>query len=184
MEFEFKSFAISLELELQKLMSHLVYRCWTLDSGPRTIALNLWVNFPDSPFQPPQSCYVYSFFFFLSYFGFSNRVSLYSSGCPGTHFVDQAALELRNPPASASPVLGLKACATTARHYVYSWLSWNSWSVDQVSVGDPSVSVSWMLEFKGLYWVWQHGLVVKSMDSSSKGPELKSQQPHGWHNRQ
>jgi hypothetical protein len=27
-----------------------------------------------------------------------------------------AVLELRNPPASASQVLGLKACATTARH--------------------------------------------------------------------
>jgi hypothetical protein len=40
-------------------------------------------------------------------------VSLYSPGCPGTHFVDQAGLELRNPPASASQVLGLKACATT-----------------------------------------------------------------------
>jgi hypothetical protein len=38
---------------------------------------------------------------------------LYSLGCPGTHFVDQAGLELRNPPASASRVLGLKACATT-----------------------------------------------------------------------
>jgi hypothetical protein len=43
-----------------------------------------------------------------------DRVSLYSPGCPGTHFVDQAVLELRNPPASASPALGLKACATTA----------------------------------------------------------------------
>jgi hypothetical protein len=30
-----------------------------------------------------------------------------------THLVDQAGLELRNPPASASRVLGLKACATT-----------------------------------------------------------------------
>jgi hypothetical protein len=29
-------------------------------------------------------------------------------------FVDQAGLELRNPPASASQVLGLKACTTTA----------------------------------------------------------------------
>jgi hypothetical protein len=38
---------------------------------------------------------------------------LYSPGCPGTHSVDQAGLELRNPPASASRVLGLKACATT-----------------------------------------------------------------------
>jgi hypothetical protein len=35
------------------------------------------------------------------------------SGCPGTHSVDQAGLELRNPPASASQVLGLKACTTT-----------------------------------------------------------------------
>jgi hypothetical protein len=46
-------------------------------------------------------------------FVFRDRVSLYSSGCPGTHFVDQAGLELRNPPASASQVLGLKACTTT-----------------------------------------------------------------------
>jgi hypothetical protein len=46
---------------------------------------------------------------------FQDRVSLCRPGCPGTHFVDQAGLELRNPPASASRVLGLKACATTAR---------------------------------------------------------------------
>jgi hypothetical protein len=49
-------------------------------------------------------------FYFLV---FRDRVSLYSSGCPGTHFVDQAGLELRNPSASASRVLGSKACATT-----------------------------------------------------------------------
>ncbi|GAB1300829.1 Lactoylglutathione lyase [Apodemus speciosus] len=35
-------------------------------------------------------------------------VSLCSSSCPGTHFGDQAGLELRDPPASASQVLGLK----------------------------------------------------------------------------
>jgi hypothetical protein len=50
-------------------------------------------------------CFVFCFFLV--------RVSLYSPGCPGTHFIDQAGLELRNPPASASRVLGLKACATT-----------------------------------------------------------------------
>jgi hypothetical protein len=33
---------------------------------------------------------------------FRDRVSLYSSGCPGTHFVDQAGLELRKDPTSAS----------------------------------------------------------------------------------
>jgi hypothetical protein len=45
---------------------------------------------------------------------FRDRVSLYSPGCPGTHSVDQAGLELRNPPVSASQVLELKVCATTA----------------------------------------------------------------------
>jgi hypothetical protein len=40
------------------------------------------------------------------------RVSLCSPGCPGTHSVDQAGLQLRNLPASASQVLGLKACTT------------------------------------------------------------------------
>jgi hypothetical protein len=53
-------------------------------------------------------------FIFLFYFiYFLDRVSLYSSGCPGTHSVDQAGLELRNLPASASQALGLKVCATT-----------------------------------------------------------------------
>jgi hypothetical protein len=59
-------------------------------------------------------CFVL-FCFALFCFVFRDRVSLYSLGCPGTHFVDRAGLELRNPPASASQVLGLKACATTAR---------------------------------------------------------------------
>jgi hypothetical protein len=36
---------------------------------------------------------------------FRGRDSLCSPGCPGTHSVDQAVLELRNPPASASRVL-------------------------------------------------------------------------------
>ena len=44
---------------------------------------------------------------------FLDCVSLCSSGCPETHSVDQAGLELRNPPASASQVLGLKVYATT-----------------------------------------------------------------------
>jgi hypothetical protein len=44
---------------------------------------------------------------------FRDRVSLCSPDCPGTYSVDQAGLELRNPPASASQVLRLKACATT-----------------------------------------------------------------------
>jgi hypothetical protein len=64
--------------------------------------------------NPIMSSFLASFdsFFFLV---FGDRVSLYSPGCPGTHSVDQAGLELRNPPASASQELGLKTCTTTAQ---------------------------------------------------------------------
>ena len=54
------------------------------------------------------------FWVFLGVAGFfRDRFSLYSPGCPGTHFVDQAGLELRNLPESAYQVLGLKVCTTT-----------------------------------------------------------------------
>ena len=50
---------------------------------------------------------------------FQDRVSLCTSGCPGTHSVGQAGFELRNLPASASQVLGLQVCATTTWPYIY-----------------------------------------------------------------
>jgi hypothetical protein len=57
---------------------------------------------------------LFVFVFVFCFFVFSRQgFSLYSPGCPGTHSVDQAGLELRNPPASASRVLGLKVCTTT-----------------------------------------------------------------------
>jgi hypothetical protein len=52
-------------------------------------------------------------FFVFVFLVLQDRVSPCSPGCPGTHFVDQVGLELRNLPASTSRVLGLKACATT-----------------------------------------------------------------------
>jgi hypothetical protein len=55
------------------------------------------------------------FVFVLFCFVYFEAGFLCSPGCPGTHFVDQAGLELRNLPASASRVLGLKACATMPR---------------------------------------------------------------------
>jgi hypothetical protein len=60
-------------------------------------------------FQYSCSCQPLVFLFF-----FRDRVSLCFPGCTRTHSVDQAGLELRNLPASAFQVLGLKACATTA----------------------------------------------------------------------
>jgi hypothetical protein len=56
---------------------------------------------------------LFCFVLFCFCFVFRDRVSLYSPGCPGTHFVDQAGLKLRNLLASASRVLELKACTTT-----------------------------------------------------------------------
>ena len=61
----------------------------------------------------PVGVFLFWFGFGFGFLVFRDRVSLYSPGCPGTHFVDQAGLELRNPPASAFRVLGLKACTTT-----------------------------------------------------------------------
>jgi hypothetical protein len=74
--------------------------CWL---GPG-LGCHVWVRGPEA---------VVVFFFFFFFLVFRDRVSLCSPGCPGTHFVDQAGLELRDPPASASRVLGLKACTTT-----------------------------------------------------------------------
>jgi hypothetical protein len=61
-------------------------------------------------------------FLFVCLF-FRDRVSLYSPGCPRTHSVDQAGLKLRNPPASASWVLGLKTCATNTQLSVPFYIS-------------------------------------------------------------
>jgi hypothetical protein len=60
--------------------------------------------------------------FCFLFFVFRDKVSLYSPGCPGTHFVDQGGLELRNLPASVSWVLGLKACTTTSSTGIFFWL--------------------------------------------------------------
>ena len=56
--------------------------------------------------QMPDCLYFLHTFFVVVLF--RDKVSLCS---PGTHSVDQAGLELRYSPASASQVLGLKACA-------------------------------------------------------------------------
>jgi hypothetical protein len=61
-------------------------------------------------------CYYCCFVLFCFVLFFRYRVSLCSPGCPRAHSVDQAGLELRNLPASASQVLRLKACTTTVWH--------------------------------------------------------------------
>jgi hypothetical protein len=56
-------------------------------------------------------CFV--LFCFVLFCFLRDRVSLYNPGCFGIHSIDQAVLKLRDPPTSASQVLGLKVCATT-----------------------------------------------------------------------
>jgi hypothetical protein len=51
-------------------------------------------------------CFLLLLLLLLLLFLFLRQVSLCSPGCPGTHSVDQAGLELRHPPASVSQVLG------------------------------------------------------------------------------
>jgi hypothetical protein len=59
----------------------------------------------------PEASQLVSFFFFFFFWLFETRFLCIVLAV--LDFVDQAGLELRNPPASASRVLGLKACATT-----------------------------------------------------------------------
>ena len=89
--------------------------CAMLGIKPRMLCM-LASTPPTEPW--PQNTLILLFsalFLFVFVFVFWDRVSQCSPACPGTHSVDQPGLELRNLPASASQVLGLKACATTAR---------------------------------------------------------------------
>jgi hypothetical protein len=85
-------------------------------------------------------------------------VSPYSHGCPETHSVDQAGLELRNPPASASQVLGLRVCATTAwlelpiSYWVNcSYVFFPLWVVCLFALVVKSVCVAFSPKFSGLF---------------------------------
>jgi hypothetical protein len=76
------------------------------------------VRFPSTLWEQSHLTFLFVCLVGLVWFVFQDRVSLCYPGCPGTHSVDQAGLELRNLPASASQVLGLKACATTAQPHL------------------------------------------------------------------
>jgi hypothetical protein len=103
----------------------------------------------------------------LFFLVFRDRVSLCSPGCPGTHFVDQAGLELRNLPVSASWVLGLKACATTPGFPQYFLNQFNNfpfvkhdkncnyWKLASVmvTIGEES-NFEWKLELKYNSWFY------------------------------
>jgi hypothetical protein len=103
------------------------------------------------------------FFFFLFCFVFRDRVSLCSPGCPEAHSVDQAGLKLRNPSASVSQVLGLKACTTTAQKLVYFFVCLVFCFVlffqDRVSLCSPGCP--------GAHFVDQAGLELRNPPASA-----------------
>jgi hypothetical protein len=73
---------------------------------------------------PFNSIYLYSFFGLFGLFCFwgggGTGFLCVALAVPELTLADQAGLKLRNAPASASQVLGLKVCATTAQQYLYS----------------------------------------------------------------
>jgi hypothetical protein len=96
--------AISVQMPSVFLIETVYHWSATLSPRPGLLEMLLPLPHPDHLALP---------FVCVCFFFFLDRVSLCSPGCPGTHFVDQAGLKLRNPLASASQVLGLKACAPT-----------------------------------------------------------------------
>ena len=98
------------------------------------------------PFLSSLSCFypVVCLFVFVCLFVclFRDRVSLNGCGCPETHSIDQAGLELRNPPASASQVLGLKACATTAQQIFLFLKKENRFETGSLHIGLASLKLT------------------------------------------
>jgi hypothetical protein len=91
--------------------------------------------------------------------------SLYSPGYPGTHSVDQAGLELRNSPASASQVLGLKACATTAQLFKDLFIIIHKYTVADFRHTRRGHQTSWM--------VVSHHVVAGDLNSGPTEQQIK-----------
>jgi hypothetical protein len=143
--------------------------CWQLNSGPLEEQSGLLTVFVIV-------VVVLVWFLFLIFVLFWDRVSLYSPGCPGTHSVDQAGLELRNLPASASQVLGLKVCTTTAL-----WLLTVEPSLQPLKSSSWSGSQSMDLDPSGVEWPFHRSHLRPSentdiyimIHNSSKIPVMK-----------
>jgi hypothetical protein len=72
----------------------------------------------------------------MGIWGHQDRVSLCSYGGSGTHSEDQAGLELRGPLASASTVLGLKACNAAAAATTVTTIT--QWPVPLFTIPTPT----------------------------------------------
>ena len=71
-----------------------------------------------------ETVWIFSFLFFsfLFFSGFQDSVSLYDPGYPGTGSVDQASLKLRDLPASAFQMAGIKGmCHHCPAIWMFLW---------------------------------------------------------------
>lgn len=93
-----KEALVPLKLKLQVVLSH------HMDARHQTLVL-----FKNSKCSKPLSHLSLTLCICL----FLGRLSLHSPDWPGSHYADQTVLNSRDPPDSASQMLGLKACATT-----------------------------------------------------------------------
>jgi hypothetical protein len=92
----------------------------------------------ESGFEPRTFLSVYFSLFVFGFWLSETGFSLCSPGCPGTHSVDQAGLELRNPPAFCLYTYGLDTLPT----------AWKSTSLLTVSVLlDDEKLEGWMVGF-------------------------------------
>ena len=91
---------------------------------------------------------------------FWDKVSLYSPGCLETHYADQTSQTQRDPPASASWVLGSKVCSTTPNHKVLKLILDTEWGGDKdtYKTGGPRVNAG----FKGQFVVGVSLLFMKT----------------------
>jgi hypothetical protein len=133
------------------------------------------------------STVVFPSFFWGGGVAFRDRVSLCIPGCPGTHFVDQAGLKLRNPPASASQVLGLKACATTVwlpllfmetdSHYIAQYCGLNENDSHRL----VCLNTWFLLVRTNLGRIWRYGLVGGGVSVGGGLWDFKGLQPFLGH---
>jgi hypothetical protein len=83
----------------------------------QSLVFHLHINstlHPRFPLDYPTSHQIFVLFFKTGF--------LCSPGCPGTHSVDQAGLELRNPPASAPQMLKPRSCLVRVTSLALIWL--------------------------------------------------------------
>ena len=75
-------------------------------------------------------------------FIYLETVFLCNPGCPGTYSIDQAGLELRDQPASASQELGLKVCAAMSGFLSILAQAIRAWNCPEGLSVDPSLKMS------------------------------------------